>query len=291
MDWKRVPSLAALRAFEAAARTGSLSAAAGALNVTHAAISQHVRALEREVGAELLHRGPRGVEATETGATLAAALSDGFGRIAAGVEAARRARGVGPLRVAVTPTFAENWLMPRIGRFWAAHPEVEVALLPSTALADLAAGKADVAIRSGRGWPGSECLLSARYAVVAAPALAAADPDPARTCWYIEPYSDEIRRFAEAAGLIDGDSCVHEQPSNALTLAAVRAGHGLSAQTLPNVEAELAAGTLVAIRILEETGAGYHLVPAPAPPHPGLKPFAAWLRREAKGVESAGAGA
>ncbi|MGR3540422.1 MAG: LysR substrate-binding domain-containing protein [Hasllibacter sp.] len=294
MDWKRLPSLSALRAFEAAARTGSLSAAGAELNVTHAAISQHVRAIEREVGATLLDRGPRGVRANEAGRALADALADGFGRIAGGVEAARRARGDGPLRVAVTPTFAENWLMPRMGRFWAAHPGVDVALMPSTARADLAAGEADLAIRYGAGaWEGMRArrLLPARFVVVACPALAATGPDLKRACWYLEAHSDEIVRWAEGHGLIDARTCVHLLPTNALTLSAVRAGHGLSAQTLPNVQREIDAGSLVVLHRFEDAAAGYHLVTPPGPAHPGLAPFAHWLRAEAKGLEEAAEGA
>lgn len=284
MDWKAVPSLAALRAFEAAARTGSIAEAAGALNVTHAAISQHVRALERGLGAALLVRGPRGVVPTPEGAALAGALAEGFGRIAAGVEALRAEIAGRPLTVAVTPTFAENWLMPRLGRFWAAHPGIEIALRASGALADLARGEADVAVRYGMGdWPGLEVepLMPADFVVVAAPALARAAPDFCAATWFFQPYSDELRAWATGHGLVGPGTRMVMQDTNSLTLAAVLAGHGLSAQTRVNVDKHLASGALVELRAFAEPGRGYFLVTAPGPGAPGRDAFAGWLRAEA----------
>ncbi len=284
MDWKAVPSLAALRAFEAAARSGSLAGAGAELNVTHAAISQHVRALEREFGAALLVRGPRGVAPTPEGEALARALAEGFGRIADGA-AALRARVAGrPLTIAVTPTFAENWLMPRLGRFWAAHPGVEIALRASGALADIAHGEADIAIRYGMGdWPDLdvELLMPADFVVVAAPALARTDPDLHAATWFFQPYSDELRAWAAGHRLVGPDTRMVMQDTNALTLAAVRAGHGLSAQTRANVDSHLASGALVELRAFTEPGRGYFLVTAPGPGAPGRDPFADWVRAEA----------
>ena len=82
MDWRQIPSLSALRAFEAAARTGSLSAAARELNVTHAAIAQHLRKLEEHVGRALMRREGRGMALTEDGQRLAQPLGQAFGQIA-----------------------------------------------------------------------------------------------------------------------------------------------------------------------------------------------------------------
>ncbi len=284
MDWKSVPSLAALRAFEAAARTGSIAEAAASLNVTHAAISQHVRALERGFGAALLVRGPRGVAPTPEGDALARALADGFGRIAEGT-AALRARIAGrPLTVAVTPTLAENWLMPRLGRFWAAHPGIEIALRPSGVLADIARGEADIAIRYGMGdWPGLDVtpLMPADFVVVAAPAFAATKPAFHAATWFFQPYSDELRAWATGHGLVGPGTRMVLQDTNALTLAAIRAGHGLSAQTRANVDSHLATGALVELGAFAEPGRGYFLVTAPGPGSPGRDAFADWLRAEA----------
>ena len=89
MDWRDIPSLSALRAFEAAARLESFSGAARALNVTHAAIAQHVRALEDEFGETLMERQGRNMVPTPAGRRFAHDLEAGFSEIAAGVRALR----------------------------------------------------------------------------------------------------------------------------------------------------------------------------------------------------------
>jgi X-X-X-Leu-X-X-Gly heptad repeat protein len=104
MDWKMIPSLAALRAFEATSRLQSLSQAAAELNVTHAAVSQHLRTLEAEFGCALMDRIGRGVQLTDQGRLLANALADGFGTIADGVAQLRDAQTSRPLVVCVTPS-------------------------------------------------------------------------------------------------------------------------------------------------------------------------------------------
>ena len=117
MNWRDLPSLAALRAFEVAARTGSYSAAAQELNVTHAAIAQHVRAVEAHLDTVLMVRDGRAMAPTEVGATLAAELSAGFRQIVEAVEAINADIEARPISVSVTPSFADNWLMPRLTRF------------------------------------------------------------------------------------------------------------------------------------------------------------------------------
>ena len=84
-DWKSLPSLSSLRAFDQAARAGSFAGAARALNVTHAAVAQQVRALEADLGVALLRRAGRGVALTAEGTLLAQALAEGFERMAQGV--------------------------------------------------------------------------------------------------------------------------------------------------------------------------------------------------------------
>ena len=131
MDWRSLPSLSALRAFAALAETGSFTRAGAALNVSHAAISQQVRALEERLGVALLPRdGRRGV-LTPAGERLAAALEAGFGGIARAVDELTGADADRPLHVSTTPAFAANWLMPRLASFRHEHPEVELMLNPT----------------------------------------------------------------------------------------------------------------------------------------------------------------
>jgi LysR family glycine cleavage system transcriptional activator len=115
---RKLPPLNALKAFEAAARLSSFSRAAAELNVTHAAISRHVRALEAEFRTPLFERTGRGVELTEAGRSLAQELTRGFDLIAAAssrfAHPSRRRR-----RLIVTSdvSFAALWLAPRLGKF------------------------------------------------------------------------------------------------------------------------------------------------------------------------------
>ena len=176
MDWRDVPSLQALRGFEAAARHGSLSAAARELNVTHAAIAQHVRRLEAHFGCALMMREGAGMRVSPEGQALADALVEGFGIVGAAATALLRRHEDRPLRIALTPSLAANWLMPRIGKLWAEHPGLELELIPSPDVVDLRAQNYDMALRYGRGpWTGVVCerLLDAAHAVVATPGLIA----------------------------------------------------------------------------------------------------------------------
>src|SRR5471030_3008772 len=124
----RLPSLNALRAFEAVARKLSFARAAEELFVTKVAVAQQVRLLEDEIGAPLVERSGRGLHLTEAGAAGAAALADGFAMLARAARAMRAAKGRGFLVINSTPSFAAAWLVGRIGKFKARHPDIDVLL-------------------------------------------------------------------------------------------------------------------------------------------------------------------
>ena len=149
-----LPSLHALRSFEAAARHGNFSRAGDELHITHGAISHQMKALERELGVTLFHRRSRGVELTEQGRDLAATVRDALDRIARGI-AALRARPHRALTVSVLPAFATHWLIPRLADFNRRHPDVDINIRAGQALADFATDDVDLAVRYGGGhWPG-----------------------------------------------------------------------------------------------------------------------------------------
>ncbi|GGL54935.1 LysR family transcriptional regulator [Wenxinia marina] len=288
MDWREVPSLSALRAFEAAARTGSLSAAARELNVTHAAISQHVRTLEAHFGRALIGRDGQRMVPTAEGAELAGALGEGFGRIAAGVRDLLAIDRLRPLRVALTPSLAANWLLPRIGRFWAAHPDVHVELLPSPALVDLTRDDVDVAIRYGKGgWPGTDpkVLMPVGHAAVAAPGYVRTKPkglaDLAGVTWLLDGQSSEERLWAQEQGLDMAGETV--KTFNSLDLAREAAVAGLGVTILPMLylETPLRQGALELLVREEVSPIAYHILTRPGPPNPGRDPFIRWLREMA----------
>lgn len=148
---RRLPSLNALKAFEAAARHQSFTDAAAELFVTHAAISRHIRDLEEWLGTELFTRTGRGVELTDAGSRYGHQLTPLFDALA---EATREAAAVGnvrQLKVSVEPSVASRWLVPRLGRFNELHPDIELSIDPDSKLADFRSGEAEVGIRYGPG--------------------------------------------------------------------------------------------------------------------------------------------
>ena len=153
---RRLPSLNAVRVFEAAARLQSFSRAADELSVTQSAVSRQVQKLEAELGEALFARnGPR-LSLTESGREYYGVVQQGLGVIKRGTE---RLFGRGPLPVltiSATPSVITKWLVPHIGEFERRHVGLSLHLSTSTALVDFAAStEIDVAIRFGRGrWPG-----------------------------------------------------------------------------------------------------------------------------------------
>lgn len=290
MDWRDIPSLAALRAFEAAARAGSFSAAAQELNVTHAAIAQHVRAVEAHLGLSLLVREGRGMALTDSGAQLAAALAEGFGQIVTGVRAIRDTAEARPLAISVTPTFAENWLMPRFSDFWIKHPGFDLAITPSMAVVDLRRDGYDMAIRYGDGdWPGVEAvhLISADYTVVAAPELLVGREvtrfaDLYDLPWFFETIHREPRRWAEASGLDPTCFQIRELATLTMLLSLVRAGAGVTVVSSALVRDDLAAGRLVAVMQETQDRTGYYIVHPPGVLPDRVKILKKWLLQAAK---------
>lgn len=152
---RRLPSLNALRAFEAAARHLSFTRSARELGVTQAAVSHQIRALESELGQPLFVRRTRALTLTDVGRDYLPALSRAFD----GMDEATTAARSGPLRrrlrVSVIPSFAARWLLPRLHRFRSAHPKIDLEVSLSTELVPLARSGFDLGIRWGYGrYPG-----------------------------------------------------------------------------------------------------------------------------------------
>lgn len=285
IDWRELPSLSALRAFAAVAEWGSLSQAARALNVTHPAIAQQVRTLEEELGLRLVTRQGRGMALTAEGARLAAALSDGFGTIAAAVTDLRAAQSDRPVRVSLTAGFAAQWLMPRLRDFWDRHPEIGVSLHPEARLVDLRTEGFDLAIRYGDGkWPGLEStfLASARLAVAAPPdimqgrakltlaEMAAAD-------WVLARDWPEQDNYLRSLGLQPEDLSRTDMATEELAIAAARQGLGLVVESMALLEHDAAAGRLVVVHDSRDRLPAYFLVRVPGRLSPTARAFADWL--------------
>ncbi len=295
MDWRDIPSLSALRAFEAAARLGSLSEAARALNVTHAAIAAHVRALEGEFGQPLLRRSGRGMVPTLAGAELARDLGSGFAEIAAGVRSLRQGREDRPVTLTTTPSFAENWLMPCLAAFWSAHPDIPLSVQTSQDMVDLRREGIDLAIRHGSGpWPGLEghVLTQATMVVVAQPGRFGPPPDDptspeawARVAdlpWILDTSHSEFNKRLVRLGLDPDALQATELSSNGLILPACRAGGGASAQPLALVETDIADGRLEVLAQEVDSEMAYHLLHLPGPLSRRAQTFVTWLKRDSK---------
>ncbi|HYF06664.1 MAG TPA: transcriptional regulator GcvA [Acetobacteraceae bacterium] len=184
---RRLPSLNALKAFEAAARHESFTRAAEELCVTQGAVSHQVKALEAGLGLRLFDRGSQGLTITEAGRAYLEVVRDAFDRIAFGTERLLERQGAGTLTVSTSPNFAAKWLVHRLGRFAETHPGIELRVSASLQHVDFAREDVDLAIRHGDGsWPTlhatrlcaetlfpvcSPALLRGRHALRTPPAL------------------------------------------------------------------------------------------------------------------------
>jgi len=200
---RRLPPLNALRAFEAAARHLNFSRAADELSVTPGAVSQQIQNLEDYVGAALFKRTPKGLLLTDAAQTALPALREAFDRLAEAASLLTAAVDGRRLSLTAPPSFAAKWLVPRLGAFEQAHPQVDVWLSAGIELLDLTAGEVDVAIRYGAGrYPGLEVkrLFSETVIPVAAPSLLAEQPlnAPADLAHHILLHDGSAQRFQEA---------------------------------------------------------------------------------------------
>lgn len=286
MDWRRFPSLSALRAFAAFAEARSLEQAGARIGVTHAAISQQIRALEGELGVALVDRGGRRLTLTVDGQRLAEALSQGFSQIATTIAQITGANETAPLRITTTPSFAAGWLMPRLPDFRAHHPAIDIAIDPAPEMREIGR-EADVGLRYGNGgWPGldAQLILRSSIVVVAAPSLVPADRVAdlsylAGLPWLQELGTNEASTFLDGNGLTRRKgAAIISLPGN-LMLDAARDGQGVAVVARAFVEGDLAAGRL---RLLMEDPdkEGYFLVTRPGPQRAAVKSFTRWVLRQ-----------
>jgi LysR family glycine cleavage system transcriptional activator len=298
---RRLPPLNALRAFEAAARHGSFSAAAQELRVTDSAVSQQVRTLERYLGTRLFKRLPRGLLLTELGITYLPVLTAGFDRLSEATTRLRSGGVGGLLTVATLPAFASGWLLPRVRRFTDRYPRVDLLLKTSRALADFRREDVDVAIRyspAAGGDTKSVFLLGEEVFPVASPTLVApavvpmsvadlrglpllhdVDGHPAQPWLSWQGWFERAGVDSPAAlrGLKFTDSIV--------LLGAAVAGLGVALGRGPHIEGLLARGQLV--RLTQDSWKAawsYRLVAPPANfLRPSVRAFVEWITEEAQG--------
>lgn len=287
MQRRLFPSTAALMALDAAARTGSFTAAARELSLTQGAVSRQVAQIEAQLGVALFRRAGRRVEPTEAGAAYARRVRAALDLLSQGaMEAIGQTPETG-LKLAILPTFGTRWLMPRIPRFVRRHPEITLHFATRIGRFDLIAEGIDAAIHSGRGdWPGARLtlLMAERVMPVVAPALAgrpiAGQPLLALASrpqgwadWWLDhgpggPVPTPAMRVEHVSTLVQ----------------AVAAGMGVALMPAFLIRPELDQGSVVPAGDEVASGYGYYFAePEPVPGRP-VKPavaqFRDWLMTE-----------
>jgi LysR family glycine cleavage system transcriptional activator len=288
MNWTDLPSLSSLRAFAAVADTGSYTKAASALNVSHAAVSQQVKALQERLAIPLVARDGRGIALTEEGAALARDLATGFAAIRRGIETLTGVDAERPVQVTMSPAFAVRWFMPRIMDFQVRHPEITLMLNPTAEVVELKPGGVDLAIRyrDGRG-PKTKVdpILIADMVVVGTPALIGEQQisRPAMLVglpWLQEYGTNEVADWMARHGVTpDRPLMITHMPGN-LIMDAVRRGDGITYTARPWVEEELRSGHLIEL-FADKAFGTYYIQTHPGVLRPSVKTFLEWLRQQA----------
>ena len=275
-----LPPLSALRSFEAVARLGSVTLAASELHVTHSAISQQVRQLESLLGITLLLREGRGLRLSEEGRLYALQIRASLRDIAEATRLAKARPGEDELVVALTPSFGQKWLLPRLPSFRASYPQYRLRLLASLEVMDLRQGH----------WEGlaQQRLFDDEVVVVAAPDFNGGrlprSPAEILRCPRVTGFESWLG-WCQAAGV-----AVPEEPAafvvndSNLSIEAIRMGQGIGLERRSLVAGALQRGELVALSDLRVPyGFPYWLVwPEREATQAKVAAFAGWLADEVK---------
>jgi LysR family glycine cleavage system transcriptional activator len=283
---RKMPSLTALRAFEAAARHQSFTLAARELFVTHAAISRQVRRLERDMGLRLFQRAGNRVSLTAPGVDLRAVVASAFDAIAAGARRVADAHAHRRLVLTVDPGLAQRWLNARLAAFHRMQPDVDVEIIPTLELVGFPNDAVDAAIHYAFADPpaGLRWVHLIRVAAfpVCAPALLddlRAPADLARHRLLHEQDTSWWRRWLARVGEtgVDWSKGLIYRDSG-LVLDAAASGQGVAIGDNLLAYEELAAGRLVRPFAATLPSGSYYLIMADgATRHPNLPAFEAWL--------------
>src|SRR6185437_1118941 len=269
-------------------------AAADELHVTQAAISHQIRGLEERLGIALFRRTGRGVLLTDAAQLYLSEITAAFDRLAAATMRLTTQDANGVLNATVLPSFAAKWLLPRLGRFRAAHPEIDLRISSSPDIVDMTRGEFDVAIRGGHGrYPGMRVDLVARITMfpVCSPALIKG-PHPLRepsdlryfTLLHDEP-RDLWRSWFSLVGITDIDATRGPgYDDSSMVVQAAIEGQGVAIARSALAAADLAAGRLV--RPFGQSLPGdyaYWLVcPEATAERPKVAAFRDWVLAEAR---------
>lgn len=293
---RRLPSLAALRAFEAAARHLSFSRAAEELCVTHGAISHQVRGLEASLGFPLFRRLHRRVVLSEAGEALFAKVRTAFDLLEMSTEQVVTTYGRQMLVVSCIATFSMRWLIPRLHQFQAKYPDIDIRLCAPDSPLEFPRGDIDVSIRVGHGeWPDdleAVAFLDEAFGPVCSPALLRAHPletpDDLRhhTLLHTESRKAAWSDWLRLAGVRGVDPTLGQRFETfyfLLQAAASNFGVAIGPNTL--VADDLASGRLVApFGFISSELSMYVLYPKSRASNPHLMTFRDWLLQAGNGA-------
>lgn len=294
---RRLPPLNAVRAFEATARNGSFTRAASELFVTQGAVSRHVATLERWLDAKLFTRTQRGIELTAKGSAYFRALKSALDQIDHATRQLQQSPDDNLLRLKLPPTFAIRWLVPRLARFHALHPRIDVQITTSHERADFEREDVDACIHSEPeppSAPGYRRVLDEVLIPVCSPGLRDAGPplsEPRDLAKHVLLCSLNRPRdwptWLAAAGVpdIDGNSGLKfENAALAYQAAIDQLGVMIAQRAL--VQDDLRAGRLVTpISLAVRTSGAYYLAYSPYRRKTDrLIAFDEWLTAEAQAV-------
>ncbi len=297
----RLPPLDLLVAFEAVARRGSITAAAGERFITQSALSRQIQALESALGVPVFERRHRALVLTPAGERLLAATRAAIAQLGEAVAAIRAPRPPAPLALTTTPSFAALWLIPRLAGFTRDHPGVDVRIDASFERRDLARGGFDLAVRyMPLAQADGERLFGEELVPVCSPALLRRRPHPLQVPADLVHHT--LLQVADAGGSampLEWEPWLRQlgqpqlQPAARLTfnsyneaIAAALAGQGVSLGRRPLIDALLKKRQLVVpFGEATDTARAYFLLLSPsAALRPDAQAFAAWLRVQAASV-------
>lgn len=291
-------SLASLRTFAEVARHGSLSQAAEQLCISPSAVSHQMKLLEQQLDTQLFIRRSRGIELTGAGQRLSAHAMTAMNQLEQGLQGAIQAPHQ-QLRIAAIPAITEGWLLPRLARFYAQQPDIELTIVDQDSLTDFNQLSVDLHLHFGSGeFIGlkSELLMQEWVVPVCSPSLLAQFDDAAALL-----QAKTIRRLTYTGFDEDrpgglswlgwlNQSGQHLNPNQAVThfnhltplFTAARLGHGIALGWQQLIEPELNSGTLVALsEVRVPLKYSYYAI---APGHhferKGVQTFMEWIRQE-----------
>jgi len=285
-----LPSMSMLQAFTAAARTESFTEAAAELDLTQGAISRQVRALERQLDAELFRRVRKSVRLTEAGRRYAEDVEKGLQVIRrASLDAMTHRRG-GILNLAILPTFGTRWLIPRFPAFLREHPDITVNFATKLSPFDFKKENLHAAIHYGRtDWPDTEStfLMKEETVPVCAPQLLEERPVTAPGDLYDIPLLQIATRphawrdWFHAAGLERPVTVAMVFEEIATLAQATVAGLGVALLPRFLIDSELERGELAVVlpRPLQSSFGYYLVTPRDRAGYAPVVAFREWLLR------------